>query len=93
MSTITHRELRNNSAEVLRRVEAGETLRVTNHGMLTAVIGPAGRTTLDALISEGQARPARADASVLERLRDRLRAQPEATKTTAEKVEDARGRW
>jgi prevent-host-death family protein len=39
--TIAHRELRNRSSEVLRRVQAGETLRITNHGQVVAVLVPA----------------------------------------------------
>lgn len=35
---IPHRELRNNSSEVLRRVAEGEVFRVTNHGVVVAEI-------------------------------------------------------
>ncbi len=38
--TIPHRELRNHSSEVLRRVQAGETIQVTNHGEVVAVLSP-----------------------------------------------------
>src|SRR5258708_36525755 len=38
--TISHRELRNNSAEVLRAVGAGETIEVTNHGEVAAGVSP-----------------------------------------------------
>jgi prevent-host-death family protein len=38
--TIPHRELRNQSSEVLRRVQAGETIQVTNHGEIVAVLSP-----------------------------------------------------
>jgi prevent-host-death family protein len=38
--TLAHRELRNRSAEVLRRVQAGETFQVTNHGDVVAVLSP-----------------------------------------------------
>ncbi|MBA2666721.1 MAG: type II toxin-antitoxin system prevent-host-death family antitoxin [Trueperaceae bacterium] len=38
--TIPHRELRNHSSEVLRRVQAGETIRVTNHGEVVAILSP-----------------------------------------------------
>lgn len=93
MGTITHRELRNNSAEILRRVEAGETLRVTNNGKPAAVIGPADGMTLDDLISRGHARPARGDASTLSKLRSRLAEQTTSEMTTSEMIEDARGRW
>ena len=40
MRTIAHRDLRNNSAEVLRAVRDGETLQVTNHGEVVAVLSP-----------------------------------------------------
>lgn len=38
--TIAHRELRNYSSDVLRRVQAGETIEVTNHGEVVAVLTP-----------------------------------------------------
>lgn len=41
--TVAHRTLRNHSAEVLRRVQSGETLRITNHGEVVAVLAPADR--------------------------------------------------
>ena len=41
MTIITHRELRNNSADVLRRVAAGEAMEVTNNGTVVAYISPA----------------------------------------------------
>ena len=37
---IPHRELRNNSAEILRRVARGESFEITNHGEVVAVIEP-----------------------------------------------------
>ena len=40
METIAHRELRNNSAAVLRRVEAGESLEITNRGRAVAAWCP-----------------------------------------------------
>ncbi len=40
--TIPHRELRNRSSEVLRRVQSGETIQVTNHGEVVAVLSPPG---------------------------------------------------
>lgn len=42
LPTLAHRDLRNRSAEVLRRVQAGETFQVTNHGEVVAVLTPAG---------------------------------------------------
>ena len=43
MSNIAQRELRNQVSEVLRRVEAGETLTVTVAGRPVAELGPAHR--------------------------------------------------
>lgn len=40
MRSIPHRELRNNSAAVLREVKAGETLEITNHGEVVAILSP-----------------------------------------------------
>jgi prevent-host-death family protein len=39
-TTVTHRELRNRSGEVLRAVEAGETYTVTNRGKPVARLVP-----------------------------------------------------
>ena len=43
MSDIAQKELRNQVGEVLRRVEAGETLTVTGAGRPVAELGPAHR--------------------------------------------------
>ncbi|WP_402371578.1 type II toxin-antitoxin system Phd/YefM family antitoxin [Isoptericola rhizosphaerae] len=40
MSTIASRDLRNHTAEVLRRVAAGDHVTVTQHGAPVAEIGP-----------------------------------------------------
>lgn len=56
MNTIPHRELRNNSSEILRRVEAGESFEVSNHGRVVAVISPKRRTRLDELRAAGKVR-------------------------------------
>jgi prevent-host-death family protein len=56
------RELRQNLSVYLRRVEAGETLEVTEHGRAVARLGPLPpqRTSvLDRLIAEGKAFPGR----------------------------------
>ncbi|UDY23021.1 type II toxin-antitoxin system Phd/YefM family antitoxin [Nocardioides sp. Kera G14] len=44
--TISHRELRNNSAQVLRDVEAGETFIITNNGRPVAQLMPPGSPLL-----------------------------------------------
>jgi prevent-host-death family protein len=36
--TIPHRELRNNSSEILREVQSGETFRITNNGKIVALL-------------------------------------------------------
>lgn len=58
MTTISHREMRNNSAEVLRRVEAGETMVVTNHGHPVARLSPLEKSVLQDLEEAGQLRRA-----------------------------------
>jgi len=55
MVTITHRELRNHSADVLRRVAAGEAMEITNRGVVVAYLSPAATPSLPFAVS----RPAR----------------------------------
>jgi prevent-host-death family protein len=43
MATVPQRELRNDTAGVLRRVEAGETLRITSNGRPVADLVPVER--------------------------------------------------
>jgi prevent-host-death family protein len=40
VTTLNQRELRNDSADVLRRVEQGETFTITRRGVPVAVLGP-----------------------------------------------------
>lgn len=88
MRTVTHREMRNSSGEILRAVAAGETVQVTNSGQVAAVISPPPSGSLDWLVAQGQARPARRGVADLSTIRRRT-----AKWTSAELVEDARGRW
>lgn len=37
---IPHRELRNQSSEILREVQAGESFEISNHGEIVAVLSP-----------------------------------------------------
>lgn len=60
--------MRNNSAEVLRRVEAGETIIVTNRGRPVAQLAPVKRSVIDELIERGEARPALHGPEVLRNL-------------------------
>ena len=64
MRTITHRELRNNSAEVLRAVGAGETIEVTNHGEVAAVLVPPSLTPYERLVAAGKVREPQKERSV-----------------------------
>lgn len=88
METISHREMRNQSADILRRVEAGESIQITNRGHVAAVIIPAAGTVLDGLIARGQARPARTSTDTIATL-------PRVASTTSsnEIISDLRGRW
>jgi prevent-host-death family protein len=88
MRTVTHREMRNSSGEILRAVAAGETVQVTNNGQVAAVISPPPSGSLDRLVAQGQARPARRDVADLSTISRRT-----PKRTSAELVEDARGRW
>lgn len=40
MERIPHRELRNSSSSILKRVAAGESFEITNHGEVVAVLLP-----------------------------------------------------
>jgi prevent-host-death family protein len=53
--TIAHRELRNNSSQILSDVEAGETIAISNHGEVVAYLVPPQRSVTSGLRS----RPAR----------------------------------
>ncbi|MFT4215636.1 MAG: type II toxin-antitoxin system prevent-host-death family antitoxin [Micropruina sp.] len=89
METITHREMRNRSGEILRRVDAGESFTVTNNGRPMAVIAPPPvGDVLDELIRRGEARPATSDIGTLDLI-------PSVTLPigTRELLDDSRGRW
>lgn len=59
MTVIAHRELRNNSSEILRRVSRGESFEITNHGKVVArIVPPAPKTGLEKLREAGLVRPA-----------------------------------
>lgn len=66
MKTIGVRELQQRASGVLRRVQAGEALGVTDRGKLVAVISPPSAATgAGALLAAGRVRPARAAAQGL----------------------------
>lgn len=58
MDTISQREMRNNSAEVLRRVAGGESLLVTNNGQPAALLSPPPSTRYEQLVATGVIRRA-----------------------------------
>jgi len=80
--------MRNRSGEILRRVEAGESIEVSNNGRPAAMIVPVGGGTLDGLIARGEARPAR---SSIESLAHVVRSQSDIS--TRDLIENTRGRW
>jgi prevent-host-death family protein len=88
MRIVTHREMRNQSGEILRRVADGETIQVTNNGRPAALIVPPGADGLADLVSRGQVRLARNPTSS-------LRSIVRRTSTTTSKaiVADVRGPW
>lgn len=52
MTTVPQRELRNDTAAVLRRVEAGETVRITSNGRPVADLVPVDRAASFVALSE-----------------------------------------
>jgi prevent-host-death family protein len=56
VKTISHRELRNNSSEVLHTVSAGEIIEVTNHGKVAAVLIPPATSNYERLVAAGKIR-------------------------------------
>lgn len=88
MRTVTHREMRNESGEILRQVAGGETIQVTNHGQVAALIVPPRPDLLTELASRGQVRPAVRRLSSLTSIVRRKAALESKTI-----VDDVRGRW
>jgi len=86
MRRISHRELRNNSSEVLRAVRAGEMIEVTNYGEVAAVLVPPSFTPYERLAAAGKVREPRGGSVDLRRL---PRAQP--AQSTQEIIADLRG--
>jgi prevent-host-death family protein len=58
MTTIPHRELRNQSSKILERVKNGETISVTNNGEVAATLIPPSHTPFEQLLRSGSIRPA-----------------------------------
>jgi prevent-host-death family protein len=83
---ITHRELRNNSSEVLRAVQAGEIIEVTNHGSAAAILVPPSLTPYERLVAAGKVREPGGRHVDLRRIQ-RTRSE----QATAELIADLRG--
>lgn len=58
MTTIPHRELRNQSSKILERVKNGETIDVTNNGEVAATMIPPSASPFERLLLAGNVRPA-----------------------------------
>jgi prevent-host-death family protein len=56
MEQVSQREMRNRSAELLRRVADGESVLVTNGGVPAAVIVPASASVRERLVAAGRLR-------------------------------------
>ncbi len=76
--TVTHREMRNNSAEILRAVEAGEIVQITNHGRVVAVMSPARGSVVERLIAYGKVRRAIKPVTHLAQIEPRPSSVPSA---------------
>jgi prevent-host-death family protein len=88
MRTVTHREMRNQSGDILRQVSDGETIQVTNNGQLAALIVPPATDPLAGLVSRGQVRVARTPPSSLRSI-----VRHKGTADSQAIVADVRGRW
>jgi prevent-host-death family protein len=88
MKTVTHREMRNQSGDILRQVADGETIQVTNHGQVAALIVPPGTDPLADLVARGQVRMARQPPSSLRSIVRR-----KSSLDSQAIVADVRGRW
>ena len=81
--TVSHRELRNNSAGILRAVAAGESFIVTNHGSAVAVITPVSAPDYAGLTAQ------RADRT--RSLRELEPAEGRSDETTQQSIDFLRG--
>lgn len=86
MTTIPHRELRNNSSKILERVKNGEIIDVTNNGEIAATLIPPSASPFERLLQSGSVRPA-AESPVDFRLVTRIKSEM----GTADMLADLRG--
>jgi prevent-host-death family protein len=73
MTTIPHRQLRNESSKVLERVKNGEIIDVTNNGEVSATLIPPSSSPFERLLLAGDIRPAASPGPVDSTLLTRTR--------------------
>jgi prevent-host-death family protein len=61
MSSVGVRELRQRASELLRRVESGESIQITDRGRPVAVLSPVAEDPLERLLASGDLQPAQGD--------------------------------
>lgn len=90
MKTVSQRQMRNQSAELLRAVEGGESFVVTNNGKPVAVVSPYAdmQSPLERARSLGQTRPAQASVQSLREIQRRR-----IGVSSAELLRESRGEW
>ena len=86
MTTIPHREFRNQSSKILERVKNGETIDVTNNGEVAATLIPPATSPLERLLLSGSVRRASANPVDFQ-----LLARVQSDASTAEILSDLRG--
>ncbi len=86
MDTVTHREMRKSSGEILRRVAAGQSIQVTINGRVVAVIAPPPTDLLRDLEQRSHLRPALREPSELRNIRRR-----DTWRTSEQIITDSRG--
>jgi prevent-host-death family protein len=65
MASVGVRELRQRASELLRRVEGGESIEITDHGRPVAVLAPLEADPIERLRVSGDLRPSHADLADL----------------------------
>lgn len=86
MTTIPHRQLRNESSKILERVKNGETITVTNNGEVAATLIPPSLSPFDQLRRAGAVRPANPDRVDFRRI-----SRITSAESTASMLDDLRG--
>jgi prevent-host-death family protein len=88
MAEVGIRALKQNASAVIARVEAGETITVTDRGRPAALLTPIPSSPLAQLIASGRARPAR--RSLQEFINDEPPVEPRPGPTLSERLREMR---